>query len=130
MTRQEALKAIEKYGSQTKAARGLHITRHQIHAALVSEAPAPARCGRTLSEFRAAYDKATIVPARIRAALKALGKTGWEYEAEFAKAAGLSLQDLGRFRDQFADYVVSIGRSARRAWAGHTTTAQRMRDML
>jgi hypothetical protein len=84
--------------------------------------------GRTLAEFRAAYDKDTIVPGKIRAAIKTIGG-GWVYEVEFAKLAGVSLADLGNYRDNFADYVVAL-RESRRAWAGSAATAKAMREML
>jgi len=84
--------------------------------------------GRTLSEFRSTYDKGTIIPAKVKAALKTLG-SGWEYEVQFAKLAGVSLSDLGNFRDQFSDHVVTL-RESRRAWAGTKATATAMKEML
>ena len=84
--------------------------------------------GRSLAEFRAQYDKNFIVPAKIKAALAALGAS-WEYEVQFARSAGVSLADLGNYRDQFAGYVVAL-RESRRAWAGTTATAKAMREML
>ena len=86
--------------------------------------------GRSLAEFRQQYDKGFIVPARIRDGLKTIGPAGWEYEAEFAKICGVSFSDLGRYRDGFADHLVTIGRDGRRAWAGSARTAQAMREML
>ena len=86
------------------------------------------RAGRSLAEFRQTYDKDTIVPAKIKAALKVLG-SGWEYEVQFAKLAGLTLADLGNYRDQYADYVVTL-RESRRAWAGTVATARAMKGML
>ena len=84
--------------------------------------------GRSLSEFRNTYDKSTIIPSKVKAALKTLG-SGWEYEVQFAKLAGVSLSDLGNFRDQFADHVVTL-RESRRAWAGTKATATAMKEML
>jgi hypothetical protein len=84
--------------------------------------------GRSLAEFRAVYDKDFIIPRKIKAALAALGAS-WEYEVQFAKLAGVSLADLGNYRDQFADNVVTL-RESRRAWAGTTATAKAMREML
>jgi hypothetical protein len=89
----------------------------------------PAKMGRSLTEFRATYDKATIVPTRVKAALKALGAGGWEYENIFARAAGVSLSDLANFRDAFAAHIVSL-REGRRAWAGSAATAAAMREMI
>jgi hypothetical protein len=85
--------------------------------------------GKTLSDFRAIYDKSTIVPAKVKAGLKELGASGWEYEALFSKAIGLSLSDLGMFRDQFADHVVSL-KEGRRIWAGSVGVAKQMKEML
>jgi len=86
------------------------------------------RKGRTLTEFKATYDKDTIIPAKVKAALKTLG-AGWEYEVAFARLAGVSLSDLGNYRDQFAGHVVTL-RESRRAWSGSTATAKAMREMV
>ncbi len=85
------------------------------------------KTGRTLTEFRAAYDK-DIVPGKIRVALKVLGH-GWEYEVGFAKLAGVSPADLGNYRDQFSPFVVAL-KETRPAWAGSIATAKAMREML
>jgi transposase-like protein len=106
-------------------------TAHQAEGGKPAKAVASApekKVGRSLNEFRLTYDKDTIVPARIRAALRELGQ-GWEYEAQFVRLAGVSAADLGNYRDQFADHVVSL-RESRRAWAGTTATAKAMREML
>jgi hypothetical protein len=84
---------------------------------------------KTLADFRNTYDKATIVPARVKAALKSLGAAGWEYEVAFVKLAGVSLMDLALFREQFAPYIVNL-KDNKRAWAGSTKTATTMREML
>jgi hypothetical protein len=134
MTRQEALDAVSKHGSQRAAARAMGWPFTTLNDTLRrgTEKPSVTReptKGRSLAEFRNAYDKSTIIPGKVKAALKALG-SGWEYEVDFAKMAGVSLGDLGKFRDQFAEYVVQIGRDSRRAWAGTKATADAMRDML
>lgn len=134
MTATEAKAAITRYGSQTKAAAALGCGRKTIRKALAkcggaTDAKphvAPA-AGRSLSEFRATYDKSTIVPAKVKAGLSALGNR-WEYEVVFAKMVGVSLMDLGAVREQFAEYVVSM--RERRAWAGTKATAEAMRRML
>jgi transposase len=92
-----------------------------------AKAAEPKRAGRSLAEFRATYDKDTIVPGKIRAALKVLDV--WQYEAQFAKLAGVSLSDLGNYRDKFAGYVVAL-RESRRAWAKTTAIAKAMREMI
>jgi hypothetical protein len=139
MTRQEAEQAIEKYGSRRKAADGLGVSRKTISKALecgsagtrqsVKAATVAATIGKPLAAFRSTYDKSFIVPNKIKAALKILGN-GWEYEVDFAKAAGVSLMDLGHVRTQFADYIVSMNRDSKRAWAGTKANAEAMRRML
>lgn len=87
---------------------------------------------RSLEAFRHEFDKDTIVPARIRAALAALGE-GWLFEVEFAQAAGVSLNDLGHYRDEFAAHHLvarSPGKAERRVWAGTPEAAAAMRAML
>lgn len=150
MTHDEAASAVAKHGSQTKAAAALGVGRKTIRRALerVGDKPTPAgavkgggksvppfaakavqpRKGRSLADFRRVYDKDLIIPARIRAAIKELGAGGWEYEQGFVKIAGVSTQDLGNYRDQFADHIVTI--KERRAWAGSKETATKMRSML
>jgi len=134
-----ANEAVAKYGSIRKAAKALGVAystmQKRVRAgdsaapAAKPDAPASAK-GKTLADFRAQYDKSFIVPQRVREGLRKLGASGWEYEVEFAKIAGVSLADLGRFRDQFADYVIQIGRDSRRAWAGSKAMAQAMREAL
>jgi hypothetical protein len=92
-------------------------------------APLTVKKGKTLADFRNTYDKATIVPSKVKAAIKEIGASGWEYESQFAKLAGVSLSDLGMFRDEFAGYVVNL-RDSRRAWAGSEKTAKTMREMI
>jgi lambda repressor-like predicted transcriptional regulator len=143
MDRKQAEAAVAKHGSIRAAARAsgvAYTTLQQVisgrgdrrkkptHAA-VETTPQQAKTGRSLTEFRDTYDKATIIPAKIKTALKTLG-SGWEYEVEFAKLASVSLVDLGRFRDAFSEHVVTIGRDSKRAWAGTITTAKAMREML
>lgn len=135
-----AKEAVAKFGSLTKASKALGVSRQAIRErdrrgepVETPTATKPAAQGsvaaRPLSAFRAEYDKAFIVPSKVRAALRAMG-AGWAYEVDFARAAGVSLADLGRFRDQFAEHVVQIGRDSRRAWAGTAATATAMREML
>jgi hypothetical protein len=88
------------------------------------------KAGRSLTEFRQTYDKDTIIPQRIRAALKAIGHGGWAYETEFTRSAEVSLMDLSAYRDMFAVYVVPIKKDGKRAWAGSKRTADEMRAMV
>ena len=88
--------------------------------------------GRTLKGVFRGVDgnAASGVGTKIKAALASIGADGWEYEVEFAKTCGVSLYDLGRVRDRFADHVVTISRSSKRAWAGSKALAAKMRDMV
>jgi hypothetical protein len=139
MDKATAEAAYKKCGTYAHAARSLGVAKSTVIRAINGRtdrgpgkaAPAPERKGKTLADFRQQYDKATIIPARVRAALKTIGAQGWEYEVQFAKIAGVSLADLGRVRDEFAEnHVVTIGRDSRRAWAGSRATATAMREML
>lgn len=137
MNASEAKEAVKNYGSQRAAERALGLASGAICRAIkrgvgkdFRPAKTPAAGKKTLADFRSAYDKNTIVPARVKEALKALGPGGWEYEVAFAKSAGVSLYDLGRVRDAFAENVVTIGRESKRAWAGSPALAKQMREML
>lgn len=146
MNQEEARQAVKQYGSQRKACAALHMSRHTMQRILVGEGDIAVRADtasnaanvvsvvkdkrKTLADFRAIYDKGTIVPAKVKAALKELGRAGWEYEVGFAKLAGVSLSDLGNFRDLFSDYVLPVERGARRIWAGSTELRDEMRKMI
>ena len=144
MTTADARAAVAKYGSQSAAARALGVGRMTLHDAYhgrrhvngATHAPTPkpdkpatGAKVKTLSDFRATYDKATIIPAKLKAALKLLGGSGWEYEVQFARNAGVSLTDLANFREMFAPNIVNL-RDNRRAWAGSAGTAKTMREMI
>lgn len=134
-SREEILKAIEKHGSKAAAARALGIPESTLKSTLrrgvgSKAAPEPRTVGKSLSEFRNTYDKATIIPKRVSDALKQLGPGGWEYEIQVARLAGVSLPDLSAVRDQFEAHIVVVDRSGKRAWAGTAATAQKMREMV
>ncbi len=127
----ESYQAIARRVGVAKSTVQKAYTAHQAEGGKPAKAAALApekRVGRSLNEFRLTYDKDTIIPAKVKTALRQLGQ-GWEYEVQFAKIAGVSLADLGNYRDQFADHVVTL-RESRRAWAGTTATAKAMREML
>ena len=146
MNQVEARAAKTKYGSIRAAAKELGMARttlNDIYNGVTKQArtdkpkgmttPTASNIGksikvRSLAEFKQTYDKDTIVPGKIRAGLKTLGATGWEYEQAFAKIAGLSMTDLGNYRDGFAELVVTI--RERRAWAGSKAMADKMWAML
>ena len=87
------------------------------------------KTGRSLSDFRNTYDVDTIIPAKVKTALKELGAS-WEYESEFVKRAGVSYSDLGNYRDAFADHVVIVRKDHKRVWAGTVAFANQLREML
>jgi hypothetical protein len=89
----------------------------------------PRKPGRSLADWKATYDKDTIVPSKVRAALKELGQS-WEYESEFVRRAGVSYADLNGYRDAFADYIVTIRAESKRVWAGSVEFAQALREVL
>jgi len=84
--------------------------------------------GKSVAEFRAQYDKSFIVPRRVNECLKRMGTT-WEYEVNFAQAAGVSTADLSNFRDQYADHIVNL-KEGRRIWAGTRKLAETLRSMI
>jgi len=144
MTKAEAQAAIAKYGSQTKAAAGLGVSRSMLRRRLAGggesktaapkqdapkAVPIPAKPGHTLADFRRTYDKDTIIPNKIKTALKALGGS-WEYEREFVARSGVSYADLGHYREMFAENLVTIKRDSKRVWAGTTGLAAQLREMV
>lgn len=92
----------------------------------------PRPSGKSLEAFRSAHDKSYIVPNKIRAALSKLAES-WEYEVDFAKAAGVAITDLALFRDQFEEYVVAMkvtgGSHKKNVWAGTPAFAAKLREL-
>jgi hypothetical protein len=90
---------------------------------------------RTAADFRAAHDKAVIVPNKIRAALVELLKIGpehFEYDNDFMRLAGVSNIDMAAYRLQFAHYWFdtpgkSGGKGSKRVWFGNPKVAARLR---
>jgi hypothetical protein len=137
--------ALAKHGgNQRAAAQALGIARSTFqqrlkqrpgskgaaHAADVAKSKdASKKLGRSLADFRSEHDKDYIVPKKIRDALDQLGNS-WEYESNFSRIAGVSLGDLGNYRDEFSDYIVVVSRAGKRAWAGRAELAKKMREMV
>jgi hypothetical protein len=139
MTQSQAEEALKRYGSISAAAKALKMDRATFRKRLkgigctgpASTAPPPAaKLGRSLADFRAAHDRAYIVPQKIRATLAAMGES-WLYEAEFIKASGLTAPDVAAFRDQFAEHLVDVRHEGRRraVWAGTKALAGKLREM-
>lgn len=136
MSYEEAQAALKKYGSQRKAAEALGIARSTLRVAAqrtpsgVKPVANPiVRDKKSLTDFKNTYDKDTIVPQKIKSALAELGDS-WEYEINFAKAAGVSMQDISNYREMFTDYIVTIRRDNKRAWTGSKSVASKMREMV
>lgn len=149
MTNEQLKENVQRYGSISAAARALRVPRQTLSSALQEgrgiggrwpekqradlsqpkREVAPSAPGRTFAEFRERYDKSYIVPRRIREGLAQLGES-WEYEADFARRCGVSLQDLGIFRSQFEQFVVVVRADGKRVWAGTVSFAERLRAKL
>ena len=153
----EVVAAVKSEGSQALAAKKLKLARSTISRRLalakdkkncptnadiaklkafstkvktVKSDKAPVvKSGKSLNEFRSAYDKDIIIPKKIKVGLSLLG-SGWEYEVQFAKIAEISLSDLNIYREQFADYVVALRKENKRVWAGTKGVAQAIREIL
>lgn len=94
--------------------------------------PTPRGKGKDLAAFRAAHDRAYIIPQKISQGLAALGDS-WEYEADFIRRCGCSTTDFAAYREQFKEFYVETPRYAaasrgKRAWAGTKAFARRLRE--
>jgi glycine/D-amino acid oxidase-like deaminating enzyme len=137
MTKTEAKELIKKHGSQRAAARAAKMPLSTFRDFVFGRVKKPRdrritaatepKARKTLGDFRASYDKAYIVPRRIKAGLVTLG-AGWEYEADFCRSIQISSRDLDAFRDEFAAYIVQV--KERRIWSGSKAIAQQMREMV
>jgi hypothetical protein len=85
--------------------------------------------GRSLAEFKQTYDKNTIIPQKIKKALKELG-AAWEYEAEFIKRAGVNYTDINTFRDMFDGHVVVVKRESKKIWCGTAAFANQLKELI
>lgn len=135
MTRSEAQAAVRKYGGQNKACKALGIARGALQYALYESKhtgsdPAPVKSSvKSLNEFKQTFDKSFIVPNKIKAQLKKMG-AGWMYEVDFAREAGITLTDVGHYRDKYAEAHVVELRGGRKAWAGKKSVTIQMREMI
>jgi len=136
MTKEDAQALLAKHGgNKSMAARQAGIPRRTF-VRLLERGSVPQRSpvvsssvqARSLSDFRQTYDKETIIPRAVQSAFKQLG-SGWVYEAEFVKLAGIALKDLAIFRDRYADHLVVVA-DHRRIWVGKTHVAEEMRRMV
>lgn len=127
-----AQELVAKHGTLEKAAQAAGVGKTSVWRALNRKGAIPQsapKAGRSLAEFKQTYDKDTIVPKKIQGALKALGARCWDYETDFAKLAGVSMADMGTYRQQFMDFVVTL-KEGRKVWAGSVALADELRSML
>ena len=141
MTQIEAKAAVQKYGSQVKAAKALGMPRatfgeyfRGVHKKARAENKGV--CGATekhvkkASDFRALFHKGTIIPSKIKKAIAAMAPGEWKYESEFAHDAQISVSDIAKYREPFADNIVFIQRESKRVWAKTAALATELRGML
>jgi len=95
----------------------------------VEQAGKKEKAGRDLAAFAEQYDKDTIIPKKIEAALKGLGAC-WEYESEFVKRAGVSFADFGFYRQGYTDNWVMVKSDGKRVWSGSKAMIVKMKEML
>ena len=124
---------VAELGSNRAAAKAIGcdeklVARRLRQAGSPSE-PRPDKIpGFSLEDFRRKHDKNTIIPDKIKTALKKLGHR-WMYESDFRSLASVSQQDLSNFRDDFSDHIVLVERT-KRVWAGSKTVADELREMV
>lgn len=88
---------------------------------------------KSTEDFRAIFDKKFIVPNAIRAALKKLGNRGWAKEKEFCSNAGISINDIPKFRAEFEEFIVvakEAGRHPTTVWCGSKAYATELREIV
>lgn len=90
---------------------------------------------KTLDDLRALHDKNVLVPNKIRAGIAALLKSGDEYayDEDFRRLAGLAPVDLKEYREEFAEYWVTLPatngkRDARKVWFATVSLAKKWRE--
>lgn len=89
---------------------------------------------KTLNSFREKFDRSVVVPNKIKAALQSLldehGPEAWESEGEIIKRSGISMTDMGEFREMFEKHIVKVrerNRDERRIWFGDAKVAAKVR---
>jgi DNA-binding transcriptional ArsR family regulator len=89
----------------------------------------PTQNGRSLAEFKQAHDKNTIIPEKIKKALRELG-AAWEYEVEFIKRSGVGHADLNTYRSLFEENFVYLKREGKKIWCGTAAFAQKIKELI
>ena len=83
-----------------------------------------------LADFRNRHDKSVIIPAKIKAGLESLTPDGWEYESEFWRQITVSTTDGAKYRDGFADFIVTVNAGKKRIYCGSKKLATKMREAV
>lgn len=89
---------------------------------------------RTIADFKAAHDRATVVTNKARVAIELMAKTGpehYEYEGDFITLAKLSQSDTKYIREALKDYMADApavhGKTAKIVYCGSIKTAKKLR---
>lgn len=89
---------------------------------------------RTAADFRAAHDRDTVIPNKIRAGLAKLLEVGpehYEYDDGFRALCGLQAAELSNYRNQFAHNWFIAPKTGptpeKRVWFGNAKVAARLR---
>jgi hypothetical protein len=137
LTPEQALLLIQEHGSAYAAAKYYGCDHKTIlhYARKVGKEEKqtnimPRNKIKKIEDFRRLYDKDLIVPEKIKAAIKKLGVDGWEYEKDFVRMAGVRTADLAEYRDQFADYWITITKDSRRVWGGSVDLIIQLAEMI
>jgi hypothetical protein len=91
---------------------------------------------RTVADFKAAHDRDTIIPNKIRAGLAKLLEMGpehYEYAEQFRALCGLQSAELAQYKGLFkrhwfvAQSMSSGGAREKQVWFGDAKVADRLR---
>lgn len=107
--------AIERAGTMTRAAVELKVSHHVLRRILAESgeckalAPRAKAKRKTLDDFRTAYDKSFIVPARIKAGVeKYLAGGYWETDQNFRELCRVPPHLWRRYADGFEQYQIRV----------------------
>jgi hypothetical protein len=129
LTPKLAQEYLEQYGSLTKAAAALSISRSYFTKILRGVRIKPEVTGNTLQYFKQLYSGDQKVVDAIKATLKKLGSSLWMYEADFIRECKVSPLKVSAYREMFIDYIVFLRKERRRVWCGSTKFAEQLREI-
>jgi len=154
LSHKEAREAVKKFGSSKRAAREIGVAETTFRRVLGD----PSRTGGvtqwqeankkngnnhakqkkrasvnrlSIEDIQASHDQDYMIPRAIEVGIDNIGEDAALYEHDFAKLAGVSITELSRYRDQFADYWAETKRGGkRRIWAGSSKMADEIRRRI